>query len=567
MKTLHRLVFLSTLVLMIIAGQAHAGGNTLGSRAPLTADQDVLFTSGGQVELTLNAGVANAGRNYVLLGGFSGTNPGYTLPGGGILKINWDNMTTYIWNHINNANFVNFSGTLDAGGGATALLDTLGPLPPSIQTGWTLSFAFTTTGPYDFQSNAVGVLIDDPPTTVYVDDSNTTGFEDGSMAHPFTTIMEGVNAASNGERVLVDDSGVVYAEAVFLKDDVLLEGSNWDVSDGTVRPQIRAPGASADPSVSGSGVTGATITGFDILPGGMYPYYVHFVTLLNCVDVTLSDCYFNGDETPATMVGVYLSGCSGVTISYCHFDQIHGPNPGTTGDSYFCILGDTSPDLEIHNVRMNDIGTNPDPNGHVVDAVSLTDCHNAVIHNNLVYRIVVDSSGGSAGLVTGFKLKDCSDPLLYNNTVDHLDTTANYFINQCFGYFLDDCPNAVFVNNLATNIISSGFPPPLDRGIQGVTSSLPCNFTLTWGVSAAYYGTAYANAYCVSADPLYVDPQNGDHDLAGGSGGQLGYPYLVDWDDPGKPSGDPGNGNIERRTRMGCHGGPKGKTVGLFTPH
>ena len=46
---------------------------------------------------------------------------------------------------------------------------------------------------------AVGGPIEKPSTIVYVDDSNTTGIEDGSMAHPFNTIGEGMNAASPGE--------------------------------------------------------------------------------------------------------------------------------------------------------------------------------------------------------------------------------------------------------------------------------------------------------------------------------------------------------------------------------
>jgi hypothetical protein len=100
-----------------------------------------------------------------------------------------------------------------------------------------------------------------------------------------------------------------------------------------------------------------------------------------------------------------------------------------------------------------------------------------------------------------------------------------------------------------------------------VTYSLPCDFTLTWNIAAAYFGTAYANSYCVSSDPLYLDPPNGDHDLQLVSDGQLGDPTFVDWDDPGMPSGNPVDPNIDTRSRMGCHGGPGGKTVGLRTPH
>jgi len=49
------------------------------------------------------------------------------------------------------------------------------------------------------------VLVGAPATagTIYVDVSNTGGVEDGSQAHPWNTIQEGINAASNGDEVVV----------------------------------------------------------------------------------------------------------------------------------------------------------------------------------------------------------------------------------------------------------------------------------------------------------------------------------------------------------------------------
>ncbi len=569
MKSFDRFTFLSCLILIASIGQAVAMEDGPCSRAPLIADTAVLRTSGGRVNLTLNAGAAFAGRSYVLLGSFSGTSPGTALPGGGVLPLNWDPLTTFIRQHLNAPSCIRFFGTLDTGGGATATLDTLGPLLPSIQPGWTLHFAFTTLAPFDFQSNAVGVVITAPPVIVYVDDSNTTGIEDGSKAHPFDTIQEGINAAAPGEEVHVDDSNVLYTEAVALKGAVLLVGDNWDQSDGTARPRIQAPGTPGLYSVSANGITGGGVVGFDIFPGGSDVGFAPFVRLGSCADRLISDCYFHGQEASVSMVGVLVSGCSSIEISHCHFEHLHGPDPQNPPGpySYWCILADNSDGLHIHNVRMNDIGTNFDAGGHIVDAVNLSYCDDAVIHNNLVYKIVVRSAGNGAGLVTGFSLGYCSNPLIYNNTVDTLDTRDNYFINQAFGFFLRDCPQSVFFNNMATNILSSGFPPPLARGIQAVTNTLPCDFTLTWNVAAAYFGTAYANGYCAASDPLYLDPQNGNHDIGTGSDGQFGYPSFVDWDDPGSPSGDPGNPDTSRRSRMGCHGGPGGQRVGLLTPH
>ena len=42
-----------------------------------------------------------------------------------------------------------------------------------------------------------------PAVTIWVDVNNTTGVEDGSAAHPWSTIQEGIDAAANGDEVVV----------------------------------------------------------------------------------------------------------------------------------------------------------------------------------------------------------------------------------------------------------------------------------------------------------------------------------------------------------------------------
>ena len=125
----------------------------------LSCDVTGISASAGGVALfTLDAGTAYAGREYLLLGTASGTAPGISLPGGAILPLNPGFFFHCVRTHVNNANFVHFNGTLDAVGGAFARMDSRGPINPAL-VGKHLDFAYTTVGPYDFQSETVGIDI------------------------------------------------------------------------------------------------------------------------------------------------------------------------------------------------------------------------------------------------------------------------------------------------------------------------------------------------------------------------------------------------------------------------
>ena len=113
---------------------------------------------GGQISLHLEAGRANAGRDYLMLASISGVYPGYSLPGGLTLPLNVDSFTSLVYNNPNSAHFNNFVGVLDLNGAASAQVDTLGPLDAS-WVGKTINFAFVTWSPIDFVSNAASVVI------------------------------------------------------------------------------------------------------------------------------------------------------------------------------------------------------------------------------------------------------------------------------------------------------------------------------------------------------------------------------------------------------------------------
>ena len=125
----------------------------------LTRDTSQISQSaGGTVNFTLNAGLAHAGRDYLLVGSASGQSPGTAVPGGARMPLNRDTVTDFILANVGTPQFQNFQGTLDGQGMATASWVTSGPLPPAAL-GLHIDFGYTTTNPYDFQSNTTWVEV------------------------------------------------------------------------------------------------------------------------------------------------------------------------------------------------------------------------------------------------------------------------------------------------------------------------------------------------------------------------------------------------------------------------
>ncbi len=115
-------------------------------------------STGGHVDMFLENPVSEAGREYIMLGSVSGTNPGLPL-GSVILPLNYDMFMGIVINNLNGPIFVNFLGNLDAQGRAMATLNTLGPVDPACA-GISIYFAYALMAPYDFASNPVEVYIE-----------------------------------------------------------------------------------------------------------------------------------------------------------------------------------------------------------------------------------------------------------------------------------------------------------------------------------------------------------------------------------------------------------------------
>ncbi len=102
----------------------------------------ISVAAGGRHDLTLNAGVAQGGRGYAVLGSLSGSAPGFALQGVPI-PLNFDFYTQFTLDFLNRPPFVATLGVLDAQGHAAAAI-VLPPAFPPAMAGMSLTHAAVT---------------------------------------------------------------------------------------------------------------------------------------------------------------------------------------------------------------------------------------------------------------------------------------------------------------------------------------------------------------------------------------------------------------------------------------
>ena len=107
----------------------------------------VSIAAGATQILSIDAGPANAGRTFWMLGSFSGNSPGIALGGGLTLPLNPDSYFHYTRINVNTPTLQNSFGTLDAQGRATVIF-----APNRRFIGQPVSHAFMLRNPIDFVS-------------------------------------------------------------------------------------------------------------------------------------------------------------------------------------------------------------------------------------------------------------------------------------------------------------------------------------------------------------------------------------------------------------------------------
>ena len=202
--------------------------------------------------------------------------------------------------------------------------------------------------------------------TIYVDASNTSGIEDGSQEYPFNTIMEGINAAYDGDTVLV--AAGTYYENVVMKAGVDLIG-------------VGANMVTIDAGGSGNVIEGAdrcTIDGFTITNSGPDRSYSFPWTYsgIDCRDFC-SMLITNNIITSCTN-GIYCSESSSI-VSNNIISSNGNPNNATTDFAIYC----NNSSLTIYNNLIMD-------NLEVAIYTSWSGSDSALILNNTIANSIYD---------------------------------------------------------------------------------------------------------------------------------------------------------------------------------
>jgi parallel beta-helix repeat protein len=257
---------------------------------------------------------------------------------------------------------------------------------------------------------------------IYVDDDNTSGIEDGSLAHPFNTIQEGVDAATSGDKVYVFN-GTYYEHISISKSHLILQGENRNTTtiDG---------GGSGD--VVGITVDWVNVSGFRIVNGinGISLSYSSYSTITGNNISSNNWCGINalgfGNNNAITSNNILSNG---VGIFYQMSSNNIIANNRVSLNHNFSIQLCTSSDNNI--ITGNNISSNDKWGIWLVDSSN----NNIITGNNI-------SSNGYVGITLH---KSSNNDIILNNV----------FLNGLHGIeLIESLDNDIAFNNISSN----GYP-------------------------------------------------------------------------------------------------------------
>jgi hypothetical protein len=384
---------------------------------------------------------------------------------------------------------------------------------------------------------------------IFVDDDNTTGPWDGSVAHPYQYVQDGVDAA-------VDDCIVWIKPGTYNED---LGGANSSgLAEVTINSILNLTlHGEGMPVISlhtylGTGRAavhaydchGLTIEGIEFDPGYAYQ---SAVWLVNCNNVNILDCrvspapqygfleFFRGSGCSDLVIRnndcddmisystysnlMVISSCPNalVTLNTCRRLRHGGYNMHQTGMSYIYLHSST--DSEISKNIFGEYNRACPSNNYVqLQGIYLYNSNNVVVRNNLIYDLSFRNQSGNDSRDWAIIANNCGNVEIFNNTIDSFGINASG-TGTTYGIWFQGSSTATGVyNNIISNLESTTSGTCYGvYGTSAFTQDYSDVWNLTGGTIARYAGSASEGANGIDSDPLFTDPAAYDYTLQSGS--------------------------------------------------
>src|SRR5579859_6179198 len=269
-----------------------------------------------------------------------------------------------------------------------------------------------------------------PATTIYVNANNTSGIEDGTAAHPFATIQEGLGVAANGNTVSVAAGS--YFERVTLKNGVRLLGAGAAVTkiDGSNQDNAAVTASNAGPGTSLEGFTITNGTGKWV---GGYTYGGGLYVISSTV--TLKNCIVIGNHASNGAGGLQVTNSS-IQVENCTFRDNGGwwggaiSVSGSQADIRRTIVDNNSNGyggtVYIAGQTQFTLTNSLIMHSGSVAAIGIADAHATIINDTIVDNHSPGVATGVYGVGGVSGTADITNTILWGNQDDLINVSAAF---------------------------------------------------------------------------------------------------------------------------------------------
>ncbi len=410
----------------------------------------------------------------------------------------------------------------------------------------------------------------EPDNIIHVDDDNVSGPWDGSAAHPFKLVQDGVDAVTEDGSLIWVHPGTYYEDdggsqtsgygelTISALTDLTIYGEDLPI---LAMPMYLGTGKAAvhvynSPGFTIDGIgfshnyayqsaiwletcTNATIKNCEMV-ATLSPHvygFLEFLRASNSPGLTAENNDLDDFNTASTYMSLFvISSCndSVITLNTCrNMNPNTGYNLYQTGEAYISIYN--SSNVEISKNIIGDHHRSCSSENYVqLYCIYITGGSGNTVRNNLIYDCYFRNNTGVNTNNRAIFITGSPDAVIYNNTIDRFGPTSATGTGYSEGIYYHNSTGATVYNNIITNITN----PYLAYGANGL-SAFTQTYSDVWTIdgpapSARYGGSAVEGTGGIDEDPLYADPLNEDYTLLAGS--------------PCEGTGDGGDD-------MGCHGG------------